>query len=330
MAIELRKLDINDLEIDSKAFDNDNDHHARLGLVDAYGVLYPNGTNEKPIWFIRHCYPNKIRFGGVMEPSDDILGLQKPLHKDDLAQAEHQMIDYKRIDEESFGISCEDPYFEYRYYEDHALFKEADVFDLKATYYPYTLYKHADHSTQISQITQPCEVEGTYEGKPIRGLANLELCYFPRQEMRSLNDYAAYIYSWCNGIRKDGRREIMMVYINLDGTGTGYYYLEGEEPIFSDHVDMETEWYRLPYMDDGTCTYKDAVFRFGGKQIHFKGKWGYKGLTASPRVELSGQSQNMGTFYEGSEPYDHEISLTFNENMRVTAENLEKLGFTVR
>jgi len=93
---------------------------------------------------------------------------------------------------------------------------------------------------------------------------------------------------------------------------------------------METAWYRLPYMKDGTCTCKDAVFRFAGKEIHFTGKWGYKGLTAYPRVELNGQSQNMGTFYEGKKHYEHAISITFNENMQVTQENLEKLGFPVK
>ena len=329
MAIDFTKLKIDDLAVDSRAFDNDNDHHARLGLVDVYGVLYPQATGQKPLWFIRHSNIDKTRFAGVMEPSDDVLGLQKPLHIKDLAQKEDEIIAYHKIDENSYGLSCERPYFEYRFYEDHALFKEADVFDLRASYYPFTLYKHADHSTSISQITQPCEIEGTYEGKRVRGLANLELCYFPKEETRDLNDYAAYIYSWCNGIRKDGKREIMMVFINLDGQGTGFYYLEGEEPVFSDHVEMKAEWYKLPYMKDGTCTYKDAVFSFGEKQIHFKGKWGYKGLTAYPRVELGGQSQVMGTFYEGDKAYDHEISLTFNENMRVYAKNLEKMGFVV-
>ncbi|MCR4855390.1 MAG: hypothetical protein K5908_04400, partial [Erysipelotrichaceae bacterium] len=226
--------------------------------------------------------------------------------------------------------SCERPYFEYRYYDDHALIKEADVLDLNARYYPFAIYKHTDRSTFISQITQPCEIEGLYEGKKIRGLGNFELCYFPQNDQRDLNDYAAYIYSWCSGIRKDGRREFMMVFFNLNGEGTGNYYLEGEEPVYSEHVEMETEWYRLPYMKDGTCTYKDAVFRFGGKEIHFTGKWGYKGLTAYPRTELGGQSQNMGTFYEGKNLYEHEISITFNENMQVTEENLRKLGFEVK
>ncbi|MCR4854602.1 MAG: coproporphyrinogen III oxidase family protein [Erysipelotrichaceae bacterium] len=87
MAIELKKLDLDDLAADSKAFANENDHFGKLGLVDFYGVLYPDGTDKKPIWFIRHANPGKTRFAGVMEPSDDILGLQKPLHLDDLASS---------------------------------------------------------------------------------------------------------------------------------------------------------------------------------------------------------------------------------------------------
>lgn len=329
MAIELKKLNIDDLEIDSKAFANENDHHARLGLVDFYGVLYSDGNDHKPVWFIRHSNPDKTRFAGVMEPSDDILGLQTPLHMEDMAQKQHPIHPYGKIDENCFGISCSQPFFAYHYYQDYASVKEADILDLRADYYPKAIYKHADHSTFISQITQPCELSGFYEGKPVRGLGNFELCYFPLNDQRQLNDYAAYIYSWCSGIRKDGKRECMMVYFNLDGNGTGFYYLEGEEAVFSEHVEMETEWYRLPYMQDGTCTYKNAVFRFGGKEIHFTGKWGYKGLTAYPRIELGGQSQNMGVFYEGKIPYEHEISITFNENMQVTEENLKKMGFKV-
>ncbi|MGI6607887.1 MAG: hypothetical protein ACOX1F_02730 [Erysipelotrichaceae bacterium] len=329
MSIELKEISIDDLAIDSKIFANDNDNYGKLGLVDFYGVLYPNGLDKKPIWFIRHCNPDKIRFGGVMEPSDDILGLQTALHKDDLAQKEDLMVPYQKINENCFGISCQKPFFEYRCFENYATFKEADVFDLRADYYPKAIYKHANKSTFISQITQPCELYGTYHGKPVRGLGNFELCYFPKTETRDLNEYAAYIYSYCSGIRKDGRREVMMVYLNLDGRGTGFYYLEGEKPVFSENVEMNARWYKLPYMQDGTCTYKNAIFRFGGKEIHFIGKWGYKGLTAYPRVELSGQSQNMGTFYEGKKPYEHEISLTFNENMLVYDYKLKQLGFEV-
>lgn len=83
-------------------------------------------------------------------------------------------------------------------------------------------------------------------------------------------------------------------------------------------------------MDDETCIYKDAVFSFGGKDIHFNGKWGAKGLTPYPKTELHGQSQVLGTWYEGKDPYEHRLSMTFQENMGVYAEALHKAGFMVR
>ena len=100
--------------------------------------------------------------------------------------------------------------------------------------------------------------------------------------------------------------------------------------MLTDKVSMETEWKRLPYVDDGTCVYKNAVFRFAGKEFHFEGKWGTKGFTEKPRVEKHGQSQIFGTWYEGDTPYDHELSFGFSENMEAYDYKLEKLGFEVK
>ncbi len=51
--IELKKYALEDLERKPKYFDTDVDGHGKLSLIDMYGVLYPNGLDEKPIWFIR-------------------------------------------------------------------------------------------------------------------------------------------------------------------------------------------------------------------------------------------------------------------------------------
>ena len=330
MAIELKKIVLEDLDRKSQAFDNEIDGHGKLSLVDMYGVLFPNGTDKKPIWFTRHSNPDSYRFGGIFEPGDDYLSVQKPLHMEDLAQKETLVDGYKKVSKDAYGIGSKHPFSEYRFYEDHATYKEADAFDLDVEYFPYAIYKHADHSTFLSQITQCSLFSGTYEGKPVRGIGNFELMFVPQKEQRELNDYAAYIYSNCTGVREDGRKEIAMIYMNLNGQATGFYWLEGEEPIFSEEVKMEAEWVRLPYMKDHTCIYKDAIWHFGGKEIHFIGQWGYKGLTAYPRIELGGQSQVLGTWYEGKKPYKHDVYMTFNENMQVIDKNLEKMGFKVR
>ena len=86
----------------------------------------------------------------------------------------------------------------------------------------------------------------------------------------------------------------------------------------------------LPYVDDGTCVFKDAIFRFAGKEIHFEGKWGTKGVRPEPRIEKHGQSQILGTWYEGSTPYKHKLSMTFSENMEAYDYKLEKMGFDVK
>ena len=113
-----------------------------------------------------------------------------------------------------------------------------------------------------------------------------------------------------------------------EGYSTFYYYIDGEEPILTDHVTMEAEWEHLPYVNDGTCVFKDAIFRFCGKEFHFEGKWGCKGFT--PRVEKHGQSQIFGTWYEGKIPYRHRVYLTFGENMEAYDVKLKELGFDVK
>lgn len=329
-SVEFKKYKLTDICYTPDYFDTDIDGHGVLNLIDMYGQLYPNGLDKKPIWFIRHCNQDKTRFGAIHEPGDNYLSVQTPLHLDDIAQKDSKIIKYRKINEKCYGIDSKEPFFEYRFYEDYLTYKEGNILDLKAELFPSAVFKHADDVTITSQITQPCLYTGTYEGKPVKGIGNFELVFFPKEDKRNLNDFAAYIYANDVGVRKDGRKEVSMVYFSLDGKSNAFYWLEGENPIISKEVRMEAEWEELPYVKDGTCIYKNATFYFGGKEIHFEGKWGAKGLTAYPRIELSGQSQVFGTWYEGNEPYKHEISMTFHENMRVFPKELRKGGFTVR
>jgi len=238
-------------------------------------------------------------------------------------------VGYSKIDEKCFGISAAKPFFEYRYYEDHLTYKETEILNLKAEIFPFAIFKHADETIIVSQITQPCIYSGTFEGKPVKGIGNFELVFVPQNENRKLNDWFSYIYACDLGVKEDGRKEIVLILLNLEGKSRGFYWLEGEEPVVSDQVKMEAIWERLPYVDDDTCIYKDAIFRFGGKEIHFSGKWGAKGLTSYPRLELHGQSQVLGTWYEGGTPYKHELSMTFHENMDVYFNKLKDAGFMV-
>jgi len=66
--------------------------------------------------------------------------------------------------------------------------------------------------------------------------------YLPLNEKRRFNEFSVYISSSDIGIREDGRKKIAMVYITLDRTYQGFYWLEGEEPIVSDMVSMDAQW----------------------------------------------------------------------------------------
>lgn len=328
--IEIKKFTVEDICIESKCFDNNSDGHGVLTLIDMYGQLYPNGFDEKPIWFIRHNNVNGTRFGAIHCPGDGYNSVQTPLHLNDIAQKGSKVNGYRKLNDNCYGMDCENPFFEYRYSDTSLTYKEGNIIDLKAELFPIAIIKHADDAAITSQITQSCLYSGFYEGKPIQGIGNFELVYFPKNANRNLNDYAAYVYANDVGVRADGRKEISMVYFSLAGRSNAFYWLEGEEPVVSSHVRMEAEWEKLPYVNDGTCIYQRATFFFGGKEIHFEGKWGAKGLTAYPRIELAGQSQVFGSWYEGKIPYKHEVSMTFHENMRVFPNELKAGGFKVK
>lgn len=86
---------------------------------------------------------------------------------------------------------------------------------------------------------------------------------------------------------------------------------------------------RLPYVDDGTCIFENAIVRFGGKEFHFNGKWGQKGFTNVPRVEKHGQSQMGAAWYEGKEPYTHRLFTGGFECMEAYDYKLKEWGFQV-
>lgn len=330
MNIEFKKYKLEDIGTSSKAFDTDLDGHGHLELVDMYGFLFHESAEEKPLWFMRHANPEFTRFAGIFEPGDGYLSLQKQRHMMDLAQRYTGINPYRQIDDRCWGMDCEYPFFEYRFYEDHVTYKEADILDLYGIPFERDLFKHVDESINVSHITIPCEFKGTYEGKEVFGMGNFELMYVPAYEKREMNDFFSYICTTGFGIREDGRKEYYLTSMNLNGTASGTYWIDGEEPIISTDVWMDCLWEKLPYMDDDTCIYKDTIIHIGNKEIHFEGKWGHKGLTPWPRVELSGQSQVLGTFYEGKIPYKHRNYMTFHENMDVYAHKLIKGGFKVK
>ena len=313
-----------------KALDTDVDHHAKLALVDAYGLMFPDGTDRAPILFVRHGNPDGYRFGAFSRLSDNPLGLQTPLHYEDIAQKESTGRFRKLSDTPGiWGYGTENPFSEYRFYEDHATWKEADILDVKADPFPYCVIQHQGSIAKFTEIIQPAVVTGTYEGKEISFIGSYDKVFMPSEKQTDVGSDMAYILVLDHGIREDGRKESVVIYISETGASMGEYYLEGEEPVSTTHVGMAIDWFHLPYVNDGTIGYKDAVFTIGNKVIHFAGKWGTKGITAQPRLSKHGQSQIFGTWYEGDTPYRHTMFTTFHENMEAYDYKFSKLGYKI-
>ncbi len=314
------------------AFDNEIDGKARIAMVDPYGMIFPYGdTAKKPLWVMRHANTDKFRFGSIFYPGDGIFGLQEALHMDEMAQKDTPI-------EEAYHPVSEDPVL-YRiashtkkcsidHYENCCIWKEGDFLDLKGIPYPFAIVDHADIFPTLSQFMQPCIWSGYLDGRPVIGMGNYDRIYLP-QAGKDIGDDLSYILSYGHGIREDGRLETYLICLHADGSNIGLYYIDGKEPLFTHDMKMETVWKKLPYVDDGTCAYQDAIFHIGPKTIHMKGLWGSKGFTPYPRYEKHGQSETYGTWYEGDIEYRHKLYFHTCENMDAYPERLRALGFEV-
>lgn len=309
---------------------NSFDHHSKLSLVDAYGLIFDKGESSSPVLFVRHGNTNNYRFGGFSRLSNTPFGLQTALHENDIAQKENTGPFRKLSDDPiSYGYGTQVPFSEYRYFSDHAVFQESNILDAVAEPFPYCVIQHQGEIANFTEIIQPAVVSGTFEGKQVKFIGSYDKVYQPLAKSTDIGSTMAYIMALDHGIRPDGRKESVVIWISSEGKSMGGYYLEGEEPVSTTEVIMDAEWSHLPYVDDGTVGYKDATFYIGQKTIHFQGKWGCKGITAHPRMEKHGQSQIFGTWYEGDIPYNHLMFTTFHENMEAFDYKIQKLGFKI-
>ncbi len=242
---------------------------------------------------------------------------------------------------------------------------EGAILDLTIEPFPYAVISHAHTAQPAPYFQVNTVVRGTFHGEPVLGLGGFDRTFVRRQirpEESNIaspgqtsihaaacerpvpgdktvadqveRDYAATYRCTCalySGIRKDGRKECVYALITGEnGHGIGMYYIDGEEPIATDEVRLDAVFRPLPYMDDGTVVYIDAVWHIGPKTIHFHGRWGAKSFSYAPKLDKHGQSQCFGTWYEGDTPYRHIVSHAFNENTgEAYAERFRAMGFTV-
>ena len=331
--VELRRLTADDLSYQPKCFERDG--HAELYRHLSWCILFPQ-DDTNPHYYMRNMEPDYYRWGGIVRLGDGPLSCQTSRHHSDIAQDDTRTSVYRKISDATitYEMRSEKPFTEIRYTETGATWKEADVFDLKVEYFPYTIFVHTDSPQQIPYWHTHCLLTGTYEGKPIQALGCFDRLFAPNGDRGAIIGTAThYVWSYYAGIRQDGRKEC--AYLNIhsrNGHGVAAYWLEGEEPVLTDEVTLECDWQRLPYAEPGddTLSYTNAVWRFAGKEIHFTGKWGSKGFTAQPRLSRVGQSQRFGSWYEGKSPYEHKLFHTINENMGANIESIRKMGFEAK
>ncbi len=320
-----------------EVFNNDYDGHAKLSVIDAYGMFFVGSDKaQKPLSYFRHTdiLKNEFRFGNLIELGDDFLKPQKRIiHPEKAAMKGEKITPYTMLSQspEIYGFSSTERVCEYRIYDDCAVINEGDFLKFKAEPWPFTIYDHQSFYPNASMILQPSTFSGILDGQYVMGLGSYDRFCIGENISHFDEVPMGYISFAGMGIRMDGRKECTCISasINPDGKTIAYYILEGEQPIVTDEVEIEAEWHYLPYVEDKTCAYKTAVFRFCGKEIHFEAKWGAKGFTEKPRVEKHGQSQVFGVWYEGKIPYKHRLYYTIGECMEAYDYKLKDIGFDI-
>ena len=343
------KVQADDYEKRPKRFDNDEDWHPEaVGGGGGSGTFYIDGLDKAPVTFMRLTNLDSVRWGGFVRCGEGPFSLHTPLHVDDLAQAADRMAKpYGKISEHTWCSTIEKPYYMFTKNDDGTgrwiEGENGSIMDIKLEPFPEALFIHRCRQFPVSTFfTNACIATGTYEGKPVKGMVDQVGQFVPVEGIdkeTAWQNTTDYFTANLMGVREDGRKEVAFFNGNYDGP-VGGYWLEGEEPIVSENVEVIGDWYHLPYCDDGTCLMPDFIFRIGDKTIHFEGRWGLKGWGKETDVNRMvkgapsfgnrhGQSQVVGEFWEGDVPYIHEIKHTFVENMEAYDYKLKQRGHKV-
>ncbi|MBQ7891179.1 MAG: hypothetical protein IJ359_03390 [Erysipelotrichaceae bacterium] len=338
-----------DMLIRPTRFNNDEDMHPERSIVTCLGTWFDQGTDKAPVSYFRLMNLDSPRWAGMVRPGDGPLTKHTVLHLDDIAQKGDIMIPYQKLQSnpDVWGWGVEDPFVEVRYYEDGTITwkegKDGSILDVKLEPFPYTFFIHVCEQFPVSTFySNGCYLKGTYEGKPIEGIGFHDGQFVPTDKTDKETAWQKttdYLTANCVGIREDGRKEVCFFNGEADHL-VGGYWLEGEEPIVDGNVKITGNWVHLPYTDDGTCLMPTFDIQIGSKTIHFEGKWGLKGWGKEDSAENAekglpsfgdrhGESQCIGTFYEGDIPYKHRVWQTFIENMQAFDYKLKARGHKV-
>ncbi|MBQ9036177.1 MAG: hypothetical protein IJ115_01770 [Erysipelotrichaceae bacterium] len=321
------------LKSEPDVFQNERDGFAIHSLNSVVCEFFVDG---QPYYYYRHSDPDKTRWVGICRLGDRPLDYQKGGYTYQLAAHNKNdiIVPYHKLsnDPVSYGFSSEYDEMSVVYTQKGITVKEGDILNFTAEFFPTVTLDHFNAWPNGVNCYVSGKVTGYFEGKPIEGVGRFDRAFCTRTTSEKGFDFDFATLNMNNefgGIRKDGRREEAVIDITAEGKVWAYYWLEGEEPVSANEVEVEADWYKLPYLNDGTCIYKDIVFRFVGKEIHMNGKWGHKGFTGYPRFDKLGQCEISGPWYEGKEPYEHELYVSFNEVQEAYDHNITKYGFDV-
>ncbi len=341
--IEVRPVEDEDLALSPPVFQNETDGYAELLQYAIWGMLYPEGTDEKPLVFMRNMNPSSWRWSGIVHPGNTILDPQSEAHVSDLAQGDAATTPYEKVcdDPVTYRIESKEPYALFELRKDGGRYvegKDGCICDLTFTALENSHFEHRNSPRHaVAQMTG-IKLSGTYEGRPVQGMGGYDRTWRPKDEdAKKSNETAfAYIAAYLDGEREDGRCEAVYAMIStIDGSnghGIGLYMLDGEEPVLTDEIYLENaKFVRPDYLPEGDDTVQlvSGDWRFAEKYIHVDYKWGGKGYSATPKFERKGQTQAYGPWYEGNIPYKHKIYYNITEVMGAYVDNIRKMGFEV-
>ncbi len=221
-------------------------------------------------------------------------------------------------DEITYEIGTEKPDFRVRLNSRGIYIIGADM-DVYVKYLPFGAFFGEGCPFGAPYLAHFAEACGTYQGRPVIGMGGTEkIMGYPD----TAAEYQSQIVLDLAGRRPDGRCESAIIYLYSQGRAMAFYHLEGEAPVTAGEVEFQGRFEPLPYTEDGTLLLMEAVCRFGGKELHYQAKYGFRG-GGDPLDEKEGFSNTGGSWYEGSAFYLHREEFATTELHMITSKVLE-------
>lgn len=287
-------------------------------------VLFFVEGEDVPYYYMRSCTGDTMRSGNIIRLGDEPFKPQTALPKYHKMMVQKAEAPYRKISDEPLMYIQEKDNACLTYTENGMHWVDGPL-DINVTFFPKACIFHQDSVYRMCMYHQDVIVEGFFDGKKIIGGGIYDRSY--GRDMDESTEGEFHLDANLTAIREDGKKEYCYIVIHQNGKGAGYYCVEDEICITFDDVAMTADWEPLPYCPD-TYSFKKAIFTGKDITIHYTGKWGTKGHTQHPRVEMVGFGHMYGDFYLEGTPYTHQMLCSEIEVWNGTKEFLQKAGFT--